>query len=80
MDWLLSFDTKPLVLAVVVACVICGIAGGSSSGQRIMCETMAPTFIASGANLDILHRLVAIASGSLDTLPHSSVLFLAYVY
>lgn len=77
-DWLLSLDINPLVLAVVVTCVICGIAGGSSSGQRIMYETMAPTFIASGANLDILHRLVAIASGSLDTLPHSSGLFLVY--
>lgn len=77
-DWLLSLDINPLVLAVVVTCVICGIAGGSSSGQRIMYETMAPTFIASGANLDVLHRLVAIASGSLDTLPHSSGLFLVY--
>ena len=77
-DWALGLDMNPLVLAVVVTCIVCGIAGGSSSGQRIMYETMAPTFIASGANLDILHRLVAIASGSLDTLPHSSGLFLVY--
>ena len=28
--------------------------------------------------MDIVHRLVAIASGSLDTLPHSSGLFLVY--
>ena len=77
-DWLLGLDMNPLVLAVVVTCVICGIAGGSSSGQRIMYETMAPTFLASGANLPVLHRLVAIASGSLDTLPHSSGLFLVY--
>lgn len=77
-DWALGLNMNPLVLAVVVTCIICGIAGGSSSGQRIMYETMAPTFIASGANLDIVHRLVAIASGSLDTLPHSSGLFLVY--
>ena len=43
-----------------------------------MYETMTPTFMASGANLPVLHRLVAIASGSLDTLPHSSGLFLVY--
>lgn len=77
-DWLLGLHMNPLVLAVVVTCVICGIAGGSSSGQRIMYETMTPTFLASGANLPVLHRLVAIASGSLDTLPHSSGLFLVY--
>lgn len=77
-DWVLSLNINPLVLAVLTTCIVCGIAGGSSSGQRIMYETMAPTFIASGANLNILHRLVAIASGSLDTLPHSSGLFLVY--
>lgn len=77
-DWCLGLDISPLILAVVVTCVICGITGGSSSGQRIMYETMAPVFVASGANLDILHRLIAIASGSLDTLPHSSGLFVVY--
>lgn len=77
-DWVLSLNINPLVLAVLTTCIICGIAGGSSSGQRIMYETMAPTFLASGANLPVLHRLVAIASGSLDTLPHSSGLFLVY--
>lgn len=76
--WALGLDMNPLLLAVVVTCIVCAIAGGSSSGQRIMYETMAPTFIASGADLNILHRLVAIASGSLDTLPHSSGLFLVY--
>lgn len=77
-DWVLSLQINPLVLAVLTTCIVCGIAGGSSSGQRIMYETMAPTFLASGANLPVLHRLVAIASGSLDTLPHSSGLFLVY--
>lgn len=77
-DWCLGLNINPLILAVVVTCVICAITGGSSSGQRIMYETMAPTFIASGANLGVLHRLIAIASGSLDTLPHSSGLFVVY--
>lgn len=77
-DWALGLNMNPLLLAVVVTCIVCAIAGGSSSGQRIMYETMTPTFIASGANLPVLHRLVAIASGSLDTLPHSSGLFLVY--
>lgn len=77
-DWCLGLNMNPLVLAVLVTCVICAITGGSSSGQRIMYETMAPVFISSGANLGVLHRLIAIASGSLDTLPHSSGLFVVY--
>lgn len=77
-DWCLGLNINPLILAVVVTCVICAITGGSSSGQRIMYETMAPVFISSGANLGVLHRLIAIASGSLDTLPHSSGLFVVY--
>lgn len=77
-DWCLGLNMNPLVLAVLVTCVICAITGDSSSGQRIMYETMAPVFISSGANLGVLHRLIAIASGSLDTLPHSSGLFVVY--
>ena len=77
-DWLLGLDMNPLVLAVIVTAVICGITGGSSSGQRIMYETMAPTFIASARIWISCHRLIAIASGSLDTLPHSSGLFVVY--
>ena len=77
-NWVLSLDMNFYVLAVVATCVICGITGGSSSGQKIMYETLAPTFINSGCNLNVLHRLCAIASGSLDTLPHSSGLFAVY--
>lgn len=77
-DWCLGLNMNPLLLAVIVTAVICGITGGSSSGQRIMYETMAPVFVQSGANLEVVHRLVAIASGSLDTLPHSSGLFVVY--
>lgn len=77
-DWCLGLHMNPIVLGVLVTCVVCAITGGSSSGQKIMYETMAPVYIESGANLGILHRLIAIASGSLDTLPHSSGLFVVY--
>lgn len=77
-NWCLSLHMNPLVLGVFCTCVICGITGGSSSGQKIMYDTLAKTYIASGTNLQVLHRLIAIASGSLDTLPHSSGLFVVY--
>ncbi len=77
-DWCLGLNINPIVLGVVVTCVVCAITGGSSSGQKIMYETMAPVYIESGADLGIMHRLISIASGSLDTLPHSSGLFVVY--
>jgi H+/gluconate symporter-like permease len=77
-NWCLSLNMNPLILGVFCTCIICGITGGSSSGQRIMFDTLASTYIESGVNLNILHRLIAIASGSLDTLPHSSGLFVVY--
>lgn len=77
-DWCLGLNINPIVLGVIVTCVVCAITGGSSSGQKIMYETMAPVYLASGANLGIMHRLIAISSGALDTLPHSSGLFVVY--
>ena len=76
--WLLSLQMNPYILGILCTGVICGITGGSSSGQRIMYDALAPAFIATGADLNIMHRLCAIASGSLDTLPHSSGLFVMF--
>lgn len=76
--WLLGMHMNPYVLGVVCTGIICAITGGSSSGQRIMYDALAPSLIGTGANLEIMHRLNAIASGSLDKLPHSSGLFMMF--
>jgi H+/gluconate symporter-like permease len=74
--WLLELDTNVYLKGVVGTAVISGITGSSSGGVRIMLQNLADYFINSGANLQVLHRLMAVAAGSLDTLPHSSGLFL----
>lgn len=76
----LSLDLSPYLKGIVSTAVISGVTGSSSGGLRVMYQSMSEFFIASGCNLDILHRLTAIAAGSLDSLPHCSGLFLLLAY
>jgi H+/gluconate symporter and related permeases len=77
-EWVLSLGMNPYVQAVVATCVICAVTGSSSGGQRIMYTALTPSFLASGANLEVLHRLTSISADWLDTLPHSPGLFLMF--
>ena len=70
-DWVLNLDMNPYVRGVFATSVFSGITGSSSGGLRLMYQSLADTFISSGCNLEILHRLTSIAAGGLDTLPHS---------
>ncbi|WP_242966411.1 GntP family permease [Clostridium sp. BSD9I1] len=76
----LGMNMDPYVKGQIATAVISGITGSSSGGLTITLQTMAETMKASGANLEIMHRLIAIAAGSLDSLPHSSGLFLVLGY
>jgi len=66
---------NPLVNAAVSVSSLAGITGSASGGMSIALAAMADTFIkgAQAANipLDVLHRVVAMASGGMDTLPHN---------
>ena len=79
-DWVLSQDMNPYITGVFATAVISGITGSSSGGLNITLNTIGEQLAASGANLGTMHRLMAIAAGSLDSLPHSSGLFLMFGY
>ncbi len=79
-QWVLGFDMHPYLQGIFSTAVISGITGSSSGGLRITLETLGANFVASGANMETLHRLMSIAAGSLDTLPHASGLFLMLAY
>lgn len=79
-DWVLGLEMHPYWKGIFSTAVISGITGSSSGGLRIAFQSLGDSFINSGCNLAILHRLMAIAAGSLDTLPHSSGLFLIFAY
>ncbi|RWU08955.1 GntP family permease [Pseudidiomarina gelatinasegens] len=60
-----------LVGAAVAVSVIAGLTGSASGGQAIALPVLGPHYIDVGVNPDQLHRIVAISSGALDSLPHN---------
>ncbi|MBV8625997.1 MAG: GntP family permease [Herbaspirillum sp.] len=65
----------PLVNAAVSVSSLAGITGSASGGMSIALAAMSENFIqgaqAAGIPLEVLHRVVAMASGGMDTLPHN---------
>jgi len=60
-----------LVGAAVAVSVIAGLTGSASGGQAIALPLVAPGYLDMGVNPEQLHRVVAISSGALDSLPHN---------
>jgi H+/gluconate symporter-like permease len=65
----------PLVGEAVAVTVLAGITGSASGGMSIALAAMSDTFIegarAAGISFEVLHRVAAMASGGMDTLPHN---------
>ena len=65
----------PLVNEAVSVTALAGITGSASGGMSIALAAMADSFIANanaaGIPMDVLHRVAAMASGGMDTLPHN---------
>lgn len=66
---------NPLVNEAVTVTALAGITGSASGGMSIALAAMSDTFIANadaaGIPLDVFHRVAAMASGGMDTLPHN---------
>src|SRR5699024_3020050 len=69
---------NPAVIGVVATAVISGLTGSSSGGLSITMQTfgqqLAQMAQDQGISLDFLHRVVAMASVSLDSLPHNGAI------
>jgi H+/gluconate symporter-like permease len=65
----------PLVNAAVSVTTLAGITGSASGGMSIALAAMSDQFIraaeAARIPLEVMHRVVAMASGGMDTLPHN---------
>ncbi|QVM89364.1 GntP family permease [Pseudomonas entomophila] len=66
---------NPLVNEAITVTLLAGITGSASGGMSIALAAMSDSFIAA-ANaahipLEVLHRVAAMASGGMDTLPHN---------
>jgi H+/gluconate symporter-like permease len=66
---------NPLVNEAVTVTALAGITGSASGGMSIALGAMAETFIhnaqVAGIPMEVLHRVAAMASGGMDTLPHN---------
>ena len=71
----LSAIPNPLVNEAVTVTALAGITGSASGGLSIALAAMSSTFIAAaqatGIPMEVLHRVAAMASGGMDTLPHN---------
>jgi H+/gluconate symporter-like permease len=69
---------NPLVSVAGSVAVLSAITGSASGGMSIALDALGVTFVdmadASGVSLEAMHRVTAIASGVLDTLPHSGAI------
>jgi H+/gluconate symporter-like permease len=65
----------PLLNVAVTTNVLAGITGSASGGMSIALGAMGPTYLqnalAAGISPEVLHRVAAMASGGMDTLPHN---------
>ncbi|WP_261821445.1 GntP family permease [Pragia fontium] len=71
----LQYIPDPLVNAAVSVTTLAAVTGSASGGLSIALAAMGDQFIlatqAAQIPLDVLHRVVAMASGGMDTLPHN---------
>jgi H+/gluconate symporter-like permease len=66
---------NPLINEAISVTVLAGITGSASGGMSIALAAMSDQFIAAAEAakipLEVLHRVAAMASGGMDTLPHN---------
>ena len=68
--WVTHIPVDPLLGAALAVAVIAAIAGSASGGQGIALPILKPIFVDElGVAPRALHRVVSIASGTLDSLP-----------
>jgi len=67
---LLGSDLPPLISAFTSVSLVSAITGSASGGLQIFMQTLAPAYLEMGIEPQVLHRIVTIASGGFDSLPH----------
>jgi H+/gluconate symporter-like permease len=69
-DFVAGPALPPHLSMFAAASTVSGITGSSAGGLQIFMATMAESYLALGISPEELHRLAAMASGGLDSLPH----------
>lgn len=78
-QWILAVDMPPLLSVFTSISTLSAIVGSSSGGLQIFMQTLAPSYLEMGVQPEILHRIAAIASGGLDSLPHCGAVIATFM-
>ncbi len=74
-DWVLSIGGGPLVSLATATNILAALTGSASGGMTIALDALGATYmrIAAEQGIDpaLMHRVAAIGSGTLDSLPHN---------
>ena len=74
-DWVLSIGGGPLVSLAVATNILAALTGSASGGMTIALDALSDTYMRiaaeQGINPALMHRVAAIGSGTLDSLPHN---------
>lgn len=65
-----NWEISPMVFVAITVAVCAGACGSASGGMGVAFDALTSTFLKMGIKLEYVHRIGAIAAGTLDTLPH----------
>jgi H+/gluconate symporter-like permease len=65
-----TLNMDPLVFVMITVAIAAGACGSASGGMGVAFNALKDTYVALGASMPHVHRIAAIAAGTLDTLPH----------
>lgn len=70
-NWVVGLGSNYLVAAITV-CLLAGVTGSASGGLKIALNSpeLVNAWTTSNMNMPALHRIISVASGGLDSLPH----------
>lgn len=65
-----NMSISPMVFVAITVAVCAGACGSASGGMGVAFNALTDIFLKMGVKLEYIHRIGAIAAGTLDTLPH----------
>lgn len=68
---LVHMPGPPLLGLAIGVTLVCGITGSASGGLGIALPILTPIYMAQGLDPGAMHRVSALASGGIDSLPHN---------
>src|SRR5699024_3804140 len=68
---LVNIPGPPLLGLAIGVTIVCGITGPAAGGLGIALPILAPIYLSQGLDPGAMHRVSALASGGIDSLPHN---------